>query len=196
MSSRSLVILCVFIMSWGCAASTQITNTPRSTIEQRLLVRALERALVKLDVQALKGKTLAVDFHGLTGDKDFAKEYFTAWLQRQGIRIAASPEEAQLRVKAFASALGVDRAQSFFGSPAFTVPLIGFVVPEIPLFKDVRHSGYAEINLFATDSRTGDFVNESAPAIGSSTHDDYTILVVINFTDTDLETADPKNAEG
>jgi hypothetical protein len=191
MPSRSLVSCCLFliVLTCGCAASNHITSTPRSTIEQRLLVRALERALVKLDLQAFTGKTVAVDFHGLTADKDFAKEYFTAWLQSQGVRIAARPEEAHLRLKAFASALGVDRAQSFFGAPAFTVPLVGFVIPEIPLFKDVRHSGYAEINVFATETQTGDFVNQSAPATGSSTHNDYTVLVVIHFTHTDLESS-------
>lgn len=190
MPSRSLMTLCVCIvlLGCGCTASTQITNTPRSSIEQRLLVRALERALANLDAQPFKGKIVAVDFYGLTADKDFAKEFFTAWLQSQGVRTATSANQAQLHLKVFASALGVDQGQSFWGSPAFTVPLIGFVMPEVPLFKDVKHSGHAEIKISATDTATGDFVNESAPATGKSTHDDYTILVVIHFTRTDLET--------
>jgi hypothetical protein len=65
----------------GCAATAQITNTPRSSIEQELLVRALDRAMAKLDVQKLTDKTVAIEFYGLTPDKDFAREYFTAWLQ-------------------------------------------------------------------------------------------------------------------
>jgi hypothetical protein len=70
-----------FLLLTGCAASAQITNTPRSSIEQELLVRALDRAMAKLDVQKLTDKTVAIEFYGLTPDKDFAREYFTAWLQ-------------------------------------------------------------------------------------------------------------------
>jgi hypothetical protein len=171
----------------GCAVSTQITNTPRSSIEQKLLVRALERALGGLDVQQFKGKTVSVEFYGLTPDKDFAREFFIAWLQSQRVRIAESPTPAQLRLKVFASVLAVDRGQSFVGAPSFTVPLVGFVVPEIPLFRDVKYMGQAEIKISTTNDETGEFVSESAPAVGRSNHDDYTVLIIVHFTHTDLE---------
>ncbi|HEX5606486.1 MAG TPA: hypothetical protein VFY96_08230 [Candidatus Binatia bacterium] len=48
-------------------------------------------------------------------------------------------------MKVFASVLAVDQGQSFLGAPSFTVPLIGFAMPEIPVFKDIEHSGHAEI---------------------------------------------------
>ena len=171
----------------GCAVSTQITNTPRYGIEQKLLVRALERALDGLDVQQFKGKTVSVEFYGLTPDKDFAREFFIAWLQSQRVRIAESPTPAQLRLKVFASVLAVDRGQSFVGAPSFTVPLVGFVVPEIPLFRDVKYVGQAEIKISTTNEETGEFVSESAPAVGRSNHDDYTVLIIVHFTHTDLE---------
>lgn len=87
----------------------------------------------------------------------------------------------------FASVLAVDQGQSFIGTPAFTVPLLGFAFPEIAVFRDVKHSGHAEIKIFATDAETGDFVGESAPAIGKSNHDDFTVLILVHFTRTDLE---------
>ena len=135
----------------------------------------------------MKGKIVTVEFFGLTPDKEFAREFFIAWLQAQGVRIAPSWNEAQLRLKVFASVLAVDRGQSFVGAPSFTVPLVGFVVPEIPLFKDVKYMGRAEIKLSTTDAETGEFVSESAPAAGSSNHDDYTVLIIVHFTHTDLE---------
>ena len=67
------------------------------------------------------------------------------------------------------------------------MPLLGFAFPEIAVFRDVKHSGHAEIKIFATDAETGDFVGESAPAIGKSNHDDYTVLILVHFTRTDLE---------
>lgn len=186
-TASRILILCLFVPLVGCAVSTQITNTPRSSIEQRLLVRSLERALATLDTQQFKGKTVTVDFYGLTPDKDFAKEFFTAWLQGQHVRTANDPKDAQLRLKVFASVLGVDQGQSFVGAPSFTVPLMGFVVPEIPLFKDVRHSGHSEIEIYTIDAGSGEFVDKSPPAIGEAKYDDYTILIVINFTRSDVD---------
>jgi hypothetical protein len=186
-TSSRVLILFLFALLAGCAVSTQITNTPRSSIEQRLLVRSLERALATLATQQFKGKTVTVDFYGLTPDKDFAKEFFTAWLQGQHIRTANDPKEAQLRLKVFASVLGVDQGQSFVGAPSFTVPVMGIVVPEIPLFKDVRHSGHSEIEIYTIDAGSGEFVDKSPPAIGEAKYDDYTILIVINFTRSDID---------
>ena len=176
-----------FLLLAGCAASAQITNTPRSSIEQELLVRALDRAMAKLDVQQLTDKTVAIEFYGLTPDKDFAREYFTAWLQAHRVRVTSDSRLAQLRLKVFASVLAVDQGQSFLGSPSFTVPIVGFGVPEIPLFKNIEHSGHAELKISITGTQSGDFVAESVPATGTTTHDDYTLLIVIHFTRTDLE---------
>lgn len=179
--------LCLCLCVAGCAVSTQITNTARSSVEQKLLVRALERALNVLDASEFKDKSVAVEFYGLTPDEDFAREFFIAWLQKQRVRVAPSPTPAQLRLKVFATVLAVDRGQSFIGSPAFIVPVVGLTVPEIPLFKDVSHKGDVEIKISATDAETGEFVAESAPAARKANHDDYTILIVFHFTHTDLE---------
>ena len=44
-----ILLLCsVFFLAEGCALSPQITNTPRSTIEQELLVSSLERGFETL----------------------------------------------------------------------------------------------------------------------------------------------------
>lgn len=173
-TSSRILILCVLALLAGCAFSGQVSNTPRSSIEQQLLVRSLERALATLDTKQFQGKIVSVDFYGLTPDKDFAKEFFTAWLQGQGIRLVSNPNEAQLHLKVFASVLGVDQGQSFVGSHSFTVPIRGVVVPEIALFKDVRHTGHAEIEIYTIDAGSGKFVDKSPPAIGEARYDDDT----------------------
>src|SRR6266536_3388173 len=155
-----LLILSLFVLLTGCAVSTQISNTQRSSVEQRLLVRSFERALATLDTQEFKGKTVAVDFYGLTPDKDFMKEFFTAWLQGKQVQIATDPKQAQLQLKVFAPVLAVDQGQSFVGAPAFTVPVLGFVMPEIALFKNARNSGEAEVEDFTIDGSTGKFVDK------------------------------------
>ena len=181
----NVLILCLLFFLAGCATSTQIGNT-RSSIEQRLLVRSFERALARLDTHEFKDKSVTVDFYGLTSDKDFLKEFFTAWLQGQQVRIATDPKQAQLTLKVFAPVVAVDQGQSFVGAPAFTVPILGFAIPEIALFKNLRHSGHSEVEIYTIDGGTGQFVDKSPPAIGAAQYDDYTIMIVIHFTRSDL----------
>jgi hypothetical protein len=76
------VLLSFVFMAAGCAVTNQITRTSRSSIEQKLLVRALERALAGVDSQTLRGKSVTVDFYGLTSDKDFAEEFSIACYRR------------------------------------------------------------------------------------------------------------------
>ena len=61
------------------------------------------------------------------------------------------------------------------------MPIIGFGVPEIPLFKNIEHSGHAELKLSVADEKSGEFVGESVPAIGTTRHDDYTLLIIIHL---------------
>ncbi|HMF47827.1 MAG TPA: hypothetical protein VK603_04245, partial [Candidatus Saccharimonadales bacterium] len=88
----------------------------------------------------------------------------------------------------FAPVLAVDQGDSFVGAPAFTVPILGFVMPEISLFKNARHSGHAAVEVFAIDADTGKFVDKTPPAIGETNYNDYTVLIVIHFTRSDMET--------
>ena len=179
--------LLLFFSLTACAPTAQITSTARSSIEQQLLVRALERAMAGIDTQKLTAKTVAVEFYGLTPDKDFAREYFTAWLESHRIRISSDPKRTQLRLKVFASVLAVDQGRLFLGAPSFTVPLLGFSMPEISVYKNIAHSGHAEIKVSIVDAQTGEFVDAITPNIGKSRHDDYTVLIVVHFTRSDLE---------
>jgi len=183
-----VLILCsVSLLVEGCAVSPQIKNTARSSIEQDLLVSSLERGFETLDTQRLAGATVIVDFYGLTPDKDFAKEFFIAWLPAHQVHIVTDPKEAQLRVKVFAPVLGVDQAQSFIGTPTFTVPFLGVTIPEIALFKDVKHSGHTALESFTIDEDSGKFLEKSPTAVGHSEYDDYTVLIVIHFSRNDIQ---------
>jgi hypothetical protein len=112
-----ILSLALFLLG-GCAVSTQVTNTPRSSIEQQLLMRSLERALT---------------------------------------------------------------------APSLTVPVLGLAMPEISLFRDMRHSGRTELQVYTIDADTGKFLNKSRTAVGAAQYDDYKILLVINFTRSDID---------
>jgi hypothetical protein len=70
----AIALLCSAAVFAGCSVSTRVTSTSRSSIEQRLLVRSVERAFSHLSTERLKGKAVALDVYGLTGDRDFVKE--------------------------------------------------------------------------------------------------------------------------
>lgn len=181
------------IFSWfalisiaGCA-TMQVTNTQRSSIEQQLLVSSLERALTALNTEPLQEKRVAIDFYGLTPDKDFAKEFCTAWLQARHVRLATDAREAQLHLKIFAPVLGVDQGAAFVGVPSVTVPILGFATPEIALFKSVTHEGRAAVQIYIFDDASGQFINKSRVGNGATSYNEYTILILIHYTRSDMD---------
>ena len=160
--------LCIFLIA-GCAVSAQMTNTPRSAIEQQLLVRALERAVAAIDTQQFKEKTVAVEFSGLTPRQRFCQVVFH--------RLATKPagtdrRESDASAITFASVCigsrGGPRTVLYRYSCLHGAAFARFRFSEIAVFRDVKHSGHAEIKIFATDAETGDFVGEQCPAIGKS----------------------------
>ena len=182
------------IFGVSCAA-VNVTTTSRSSIEQLLLVRSLERAIAQFDTQPLAGKMISVEAHGLTGDQGFAKEYITAKLQENKVSVVADPAKADLRLKVFVSALGVDRSERFFGIPAFQAPVVGVPFPEIALFKSVHNRGRTEMQLFTTDKNTQEVVGESEVAVGEAAYDNYKVLLMIDFNVNDLDTPADDNDE-
>ncbi len=182
------VTLC--ILTSGCAYSTQLAPTQPSAITQQLVIRSLERALTQLDITGFVGRPATVDLFTQTGSQQpgsqaFVKEFVTAWLEAHGVRITS--ESVELKLKIIASALGTDRGETFVGIRAFPVPVLAVPFPEIALFKWVRNRGLAEIWLYALDGRTQAFVGTSPPGIGHSKQDDFTILLIIDFTVSDAD---------
>ena len=170
----------------GCA-TMQVTNTPRSSIEQQLLISSLERALAALDTEPLQEKRVAIDFYGLTPDKDFAKEFCTAWLQAKHVRLANNAREAELHLKIFAPVLGVDQGAAFLGLPSVTVPILGFTTPEIALFKSVTHEGRAAVQIYMFDDASGQFIDKSPVGKGATSYNEYTILILIHYKRSDMD---------
>lgn len=161
--------------------------TARSSLEQRLLVRSLERAVSQLDTKEFTGRRVVLDLFALTDDRGFAKEFVTAWLEEEGVEVVLEQEKANLRLKVFAYVLGVDQSQTLFGIPAFPIPVLGVPFPEIALYKSVRNRGHVEVTIYAFDSRTGRFVDKVPVSVGRARYDEYTILIVVSFSSTDLD---------
>lgn len=176
----------------GCVTPREVTLTARSGVEQELVVRSLERAVARLDVERLVGRKVALDLFALTADRAFAREFVTARLQRRGLHVVGDAARAEVRLKVFATVLGTDRGETLIGIPALQAPIVAIPIPEIALFKWVRQRGTAEIQLYAYDPATDQLLDGVPAARGRAKFDEFRLLLVIGFVVSDLdERAEP-----
>lgn len=163
----------------------RFTETPRSRLEQELLVGALERAVSGVDPGELAGKRVTMNLFTLAkDDAPFVEEYLRVWLERNGIRVVQPPERADTRLEVFANVLAVDRTQHLFGTPAFS--LLGVPVPALVLYRQISSLGHVELEVHLFDALTGEPWAERSPRIGTSEYIEYTALFVFGWKSTDL----------
>lgn len=134
-----------------------MTQTKRSGTELELLVQSLERALAHLDHSCFTGKRVALKLYALTPDQGFATEFVTSRLEAKSVEVVPDAAKADLRLKIFARVLAVDQGQTLVGIPALVVPVLGYPIPEIALFKWVRNRGHSEVEIFSYDPHTDQF---------------------------------------
>lgn len=186
LAAHRLAIVTVAVLASGCATSSQLAPTQPSAITQQLVIRSLERALAQLDATRLKDRKVSLDlFAQQASAQAFAKEFVTAWLEAHGTQVAFTAQDLKLRI--FVPVLGTDRGETFFGIPTILVPVIGIPSPEISLFKWVRNRGLAEVSIYVFDATTNTFVDTVGPGVGRAKQDDFTLLIIINFTLTDAD---------
>jgi hypothetical protein len=178
-------VACAALLLAGCAKATEVYPTYPSATSQLLVFRALERATAELDIGRLKGRRIALEVISQLGDQRFAAAYLETWLRTQGVTMES--DRPDLRLQAYLLSLGTDKGQTFVGIPAFQLPVLAVPVPEIALFKWVRSRGRADVRIYAFDPATAAFVEALPDATGRSKFDDYTILVVVGFSVTDVE---------
>jgi len=156
---------------------------------ERLMSQTVS-ALGRLDIERLKGQSVAVEVINQAGPETFIKEFVVTWLRARGVRVVTAAESPALRVKAFASALGLDTEETFIGIPAFQAPVLNLGIPEIALFKWQRNRSVAELRLYEFDAKSDAIVNAPPPGIGRSKFDKFKILLVFGFNVTDAEDHD------
>jgi hypothetical protein len=163
-----------------------MTMTPRSIMEQQLLVLALERAVSQLDIQKLSGKRVTMELYGLAKDDlPFARELVNVWLWENGVKVVQDKEEADIRLKGFAKVLAVDQAETLFGTPQFI--FLGIPIPAIAIYRNLRNRGLVEIQIYAIDDGEEVMVDDIAEGIGKAKHDRFTILFIFSWTSSDLD---------
>jgi hypothetical protein len=186
-----MVAAALLLLGTGCSAH-DVTLTRRSAVEQELLVRSLERAVARLDITRFAERRVALELRALTDDQAFAREFVTARLQRRGVQVVSDAAQAELRLKIFATVLGVDRGETLLGIPALQAPVVSVPIPEIALFKWERYRGAAEVQVYVYDPHTDALVGDVPSALGRAKYDRFRLLLLIGFTLSDLhERAEP-----
>lgn len=181
---RLLSLSCALALA-GCATqSTEFYPSSPSATAQLLVFRALERAVAELDIARLKDRQVVLEIISQLGEHKFAAAYLETWFRTHGVRVGGETPDVRLQV--YLLTLGTDRGQSFIGIPAFQLPVLAIPVPEIALFKWLRNRGRADVRIYAFDPKTADFVEALPETTGRSKFDDFTILVVVGFSVTDV----------
>ena len=186
--TQTLAVLgALLLMLSGCGANVMVTK--ESALGQELIYRSVERAVSDLDVKAYGEGKIAVKLNTQSGDGSqvFAREYVVARLKEQGLHIVSDESQADLVLDMFIPVLGIDGSETLFGLPSIPVTLYGLTTPELALYKSSRNQGQAEIQVYAFDARTGDFISKSQTFSGSAYYNRHRLLLFINFTKTDLD---------
>jgi hypothetical protein len=186
-SRRWLVALTLLVATTVGGCSLTPTATGRSSIEQRLLARSLERAVAQIDISRFEGKRVYVDLVGLTPDQSYARVFVIAELRQRGVVIVEDASTAEVRLQVLVPGLGVDWGETLVGVPETAVPLLSIPVLEIALFKWVRHRGMTEVTMYAWDNTSGRAFESNPSALGRSRYDQFTILLFFRFRSHDLD---------
>lgn len=182
--ARTAIAALLGLLLGGCALASQIGTTAPTGITQQLLVRSLERGLSRLDLARTSGKPVALEVAVQAGNEGFVKDFVTTWLKAHGVRtVQDSPEQ---KLKLFVAVYGTDRDQTLIGVPAFQAPVVNVPVPELALFKWVRNRGVAELRMWAFDGKGDVVVDAPAPGVGRAKYDDFTVLLFVGFTVSDV----------
>ena len=180
-----MLVALLIVPMMGCS-SVRMTMTPRSMLEEKLLVHGLERALAGIEIESIKGKSVTLETVGLTKDDlPFAESYIRLWLLKNDVRIVQDPAESDINLKILLTVLAVDQSETLFGTPQMTV--IGVPIPAVAIYRNVRNRGHTEVLMYALDQNSENLVHEFDRGTGESRYDRYTILFVINWTSTDLD---------
>ncbi|MFH1267334.1 MAG: DUF6655 family protein [Planctomycetota bacterium] len=164
MDSRLPLTLLLCGVLLGCG-TTKWTDTSRSATEQLLITDAMDRAVSRLDLRSLAGKTVFLDSLPLAGltDSSYLVSSLRQHLLASGCVVAETKAEAKYVVEARAGAIGTDHHELTYGVPRVDIPAIlpvsGFGIPtnipELPFIKRMDQRAVTKIAVFAYNRETG-----------------------------------------
>ncbi len=190
----------------GCTTIT-MTEPPQTATEQLLVTTAIDDAVTKMNVSSVApGTRIFVDtsfFDGLGRDRTilfpkYAMAAVRERLLRAGALLANDRQTADVIVELRTGGQSVDHNNLFVGIPSLTVPIpptftTPVTTPELALFKRDRKTGVAKLEIVAYRRDSGAFTGASGASFGASNHTEYTVLLLFDWIQSDIEPKELQN---
>jgi hypothetical protein len=180
---RTLPALVLLAIVAGCG-TTRWSDTARTATEQMLISDAVDRAVSQIDFSVLEGRNVYLDARFIFGTVD--DRYIISTLRQHmlasGCVLKEKLEEADFIAEVRTGAVGTNRNDLLFGSPATQLPALGATVPvgaaipEISIFKRTSQQGVCKIAVFAYDRISGQPVWQSGSRRVNSKSRDLWVL--------------------
>lgn len=184
---RSAILYAAILLVLAGCTSRRETDPGRSAAEMLLFSTAADRAADKLTFNLQPGARVFVDASYVDGtDSKYVVSSIRDRVMRRGGNLTDDKATADLIIEPRIGALSVDRDRALFGTPALPVPLAGIEIPEVALFKRVYQQGVVKLAATTYDPKTGRMVQSHEPVYAFSNRRDWTVLIFISWTTTDL----------
>lgn len=186
MGYRAVAALLTVFAIGGCV-SPRVTDPARTATEQLLVSTAVDLAVEQMDLAPLHNRRVVLDSANFDGvDKAYAVGAIADRLSRQGAKVTADKEDADVVAAIRAGALSIDRSDFLIGVPRMNLPTpFGATVqtPELAFLKKTRQEGIAKLALSARDANTGKHILSLGPLSGISYHNLWSVLgIPFHFT--------------
>ena len=197
-----LALLSLLLNGVGCA-TIRVTDTPRTADEEFLLTQAATRAVAKLSVDALRGRSVwLTSEYAFSTTRPFEQSFLTdqvrapqfenAYLIAElrsrlleiGARLAGSRDKCDIVLEVRTGALAVNRADFLLGIPALalggtsstTVNNLAVATPDLAIYKNTKQDGYASVAVVGYWRNTGEVIVNSGPFVGHTHRYDFFIF--------------------
>jgi len=153
---RSWIAVAGILTVGGCSSRT-FSTTPRTAIEQLLLTRAVDVAMVKFNMPELADKKVFVDFTNLKCyEAEYVKVAVRVRIAQIGSILVDSADKADLIVEVASGALALEYKQGIVGMPSLPVPNSPVPFPAMPFYRSTEQTAIAKLLIFVHDK--GKFV--------------------------------------
>lgn len=174
MTPRPVLLLLLLLLGLvGCSSQIRDTTTARTSTEMLLLSSAAERAIARLDTSTFTGQRVLLHTGYLACiDRPFVVSCLRAHLVRSGAVLVDDLEEADAVLEVRCGTLAIWEGSFTLGIPSLPVGWTNLVVQTPPFgFGYDSMQGWALLEAYATDPRTGHVLWVSDPLWGRSRQD-------------------------
>ena len=161
-----MFVYCLMAVTLTGCGTTKWSDTSRTATEQMLISNAMDRAVGKMNFQALFNKTVYIDSSAIDAATD--SKYLISTVRQHLLASGAKvldkekKDEADYIVELRAGTVGTDRNDLMVGIPSFSVPtgwsseiLAGTTaVPEIAIYKKTDQRAVVKVAAFVYNRKT------------------------------------------